>query len=80
MTILGGNPAGGARVRVDLEDGAIIHRVSGEKATQARVVIRRDTISVGCTDTTIHVLERLVSEYRKRFPIDDAFVIQEGTK
>ncbi len=55
-----------------------MHGLTGDPHEPARVVIARNRISVGCTDTTPEVLEFLLDEHRKRFPKKDEFVIQEG--
>jgi len=77
MTILGAVTA--QRVNVSLEDGKVRHRVTGEPSTEARVVMTRTRISVGCTDTTPETLEFLLAEHKRRFP-SETQVVQEGEK
>mgnify|MGYP000939280681 CR=1 FL=1 len=66
------------RVRIEMLLGKVMHGLAGEPNEPARVVIARNRISVGCTDTSPEVLEFLLDEHRKRFPKKDEFVIQEG--
>lgn len=73
-----GNPYPARRVRIELDADKILHHLTGEPATLARVTLAKDRISVGCTDTTPEVLEHLLAEHRKRFPKNDTFVLQEG--
>lgn len=73
-----GNPYPARRVHIDLDAGKITHRLTGDPAALARVVLAKDRISVGCTDTTPEVLEHLLAEHRKRSPKNDTFVLQEG--
>lgn len=78
MAIITAYPNGAPRIHIALDKDKITHRLTGDSATEARVVLARGRISVGCTDTTPEVLEHLLAEYRKRFPQTDNFVIQEG--
>lgn len=55
-------------------DGRITH--DGETT---RVVLRQNLISVGCTDVTPDVLQKLLDEHAKRFCRDDpCHVYQSG--
>ena len=77
MTIIGTDTS--KRVNIYLHDGTVRHRVGGEPPTDARVVMTRSRISVGCTDTTPETLEFLLAEHKRRFP-GDVQVVQEGSK
>lgn len=68
----------GQRVNIYLDDGKVRHCVTGGSSTEARVVMTRTRISVGCTDTTPETLEFLLAEHKRRFS-GDVQVVQDGT-
>lgn len=59
------------RARIGFNDGVITHNEQ-----PCRVVMRRDLISIGCSDVTIEAMRELVKQYEDKFGDDREFVIQ----
>lgn len=50
---MAGNPYPARRVRIDLDDGKITHRLTGDSAAPARVVLSLRPVQVPMTDEQI---------------------------
>ena len=72
------------RPRISLAGKRLVHNRCDQNALgrghePARVVLRRDLISVACTDVEPEALRWLLAEYDKAFPKTlDEIVLQEG--
>lgn len=65
------------RPKIDLVDGVVVHVCAGI-TEKARVVLRKSTISVACTDVTPEALRYILNEYEKAFPEGREVVLQNG--
>lgn len=64
------------RPKIEMRGAVIVH--NGEPV---RVVVRRGSISIGCTDVSIEAARALLQEYDERFSVrseEIGFVIQDG--
>lgn len=61
------------RPKITFEAGELKHN-----GKTTRFVLRRNLISVGCSDVTPEALGVIWQEYLLRFPRDEEFIIQAG--
>lgn len=78
-----GIPISGGRAYrplVSLNNGKVHHGYPGraESGEPARVVLKKERISVACTDVTPEALRFILAEYDKAFPSEKEVVLQEG--
>ena len=55
------------------DDGKVTH-----DGTVCRVIMRRNLISVACTDVTPEALKKVLSEWEKHFSESEPIVVQGG--
>lgn len=68
------------RIRIDLDRSRFQTGEITHDGKQARVVMNRRVICVGCTDVTIDALEWLLTEHRNRFGVQESYEVQRGEK
>lgn len=68
------NPTERRRPFISMDErGRVLHN-----GNVTRVELRKQVVSVGCTDATIETLRFLISEHEKHFPDCPAYVLQTG--